>query len=445
MPGDSFRARFSERNWRSPLDALSCRTVTYGGSRASKGGRPAAARPGTEDPPISTNYVYKPSSEGPAGPGRRGRPWWILLLLLLVAGGAFAAWWRTPGARELVLKTRIRKAVLLNAGHLAAVRPLFHEALMKELAQAHVDTTLITVEVASPDSSTDRWEVPLPPTEPPDRVARAVHRAVARFGGRIQRPGAGQEAVRIVAHPVAGYTTEIALRARTVARGVPRLALVFEQFGHREPAVAQQLLEMREGFSMAILPYTTGARDLARRCRDAGGEVLVNLPMEGRDYPRVDPGPGAILVDQDARTIRRHLDDAFDQVEGARGALTFLGALAVEDKDVMAAVMAGLSARGAYFVDASPTAYSQARQSAKTAGVAGLTLGNPLDGEGMSAEQIRQALETLAAAARRNGWAAARLRPYPATLQALRALVPAWHREGIELVPLSEVVATPMR
>ena len=369
----------------------------------------------------------------------------LLLFVLLAVAAGFAIWSRTPAARDLVLKTRIRKAVLLNAGHLSTVRPLFHEALMKELALAHVDTTLVTVETASPDSTTDRWEVPLPPTEPPDRVARAVHRAVERFGGRMQRPGAGQEAVRIVAHPVPGFTTEIALRARTRTRGVPRIALVIEQFGHHELAASQQLLEMRESFSMAILPYTTGAKDLARQCREAGGEVLVHLPMEGRDYPRVDPGPGAILVDQEPRVIRRRVDEAFDQLDGARGAMSFLGALAVEDKDVMGAIMAALAARGVYFIDSAPTAYSMARQTARAASVAELAIGNPLDGEEMSADKIRAALEQLAALARKNGAAAARLRPYPATVQALKAIVPVWHREGIELVPLSEVVTLPTR
>ena len=125
--------------------------------------------------------------------------------------------------------------------------------------------------------------------------------------------------------------------------------------------------------------------------------------------------------------------------------MPFLGALAVEDKDVMAAVMAAMATRGVYFIDSAPTPYSIARQTARAAGVAGLALGNPLDAEGMSADKIRQALETLAAAARKNGAAAARLRPYPATVQALKAIVPVWHREGIELVPLSEVVAVPAR
>ena len=65
---------------------------------------------------------------------------------------------------------------------------------------------------------------------------------------------AGQEAVRIVAHPVPGFTGEIALRGRTRTRGVARIALVIEQFGHHELAASRQRLEMRESFSMAILP-----------------------------------------------------------------------------------------------------------------------------------------------------------------------------------------------
>jgi polysaccharide deacetylase 2 family uncharacterized protein YibQ len=39
--------------------------------------------------------------------------------------------------------------------------------------------------------------------------------------------------------------------------------------------------------------------------------------------------------------------------------------------------------------------------------------------------------------------AAGLIHPYPATVEALRGLVPEWRRSGIELVPLSEIVTIP--
>jgi hypothetical protein len=202
-------------------------------------------------------------------------------------------------------------------------------------------------------------------------------------------------------------------------------------------------MDIGRDLSVAILPYTTGARDLADRCRACGMEVLLNLPMEGLDYPRVDPGPGAILVDLPPREIRRRVLAALDEIGGAAGVHTFLGALAVEDRQVMRAVMGAVASRRGYFVDSAPSSYSVARETAAEVGVASIRLADNLDAPGAGPEAIRRNLAALAEQARTRGVAVGLIHPYPGTVQALKALLPEWRRTGIEVVPLSEIVTVP--
>lgn len=382
------------------------------------------------------------------GRARRRRPGpflWLLgaLLLLVLGGGLF--WLTGPGSpADLVERTRIRKALLEHRANPAALRPLVREIVKVELARAHFDTALVAVAAAGrPDSLVDRWELLLTPTQSPRLALEAVERGVRRLGNAVSSREETRDAHRLVARMAFGLTLDVALRTRTRARGVPRLALVVEQFGHHQTLASQQILDMGQGFSVAILPYTTAARDLAVRCRDAGLEVLVHLPMEGNNYPRFDPGPGAILVDQDGNEIRRRVAAAFDQLDVARGALPFLGEMAIDDRDVMTAVMAAVAEKGGYFVDTPPSGYSMIRPAAAAAGVAVVRAGKHADDDKASVEWITANLVQLAEDAVRSGSAVVRLRPYPNTVAALRNLLPQWQSAGIELVPLSELAAVP--
>jgi polysaccharide deacetylase 2 family uncharacterized protein YibQ len=61
--------------------------------------------------------------------------------------------------------------------------------------------------------------------------------------------------------------------------------------------------------------------------------------MEPRDYPTRNPGAGAVLVDLSGREIRNRVRGALRKVDPAAGVITHMGQLAVEDRDVMRAVL----------------------------------------------------------------------------------------------------------
>ncbi len=374
---------------------------------------------------------------------------WLLLLMILAGGGFFLT--RAGGPLEPLwvgLKYRAAQARKRPAD---TIRPLFADTFTKALLDAGIDTTLIRVEWmdpdAGPDSSaeggvpvpTDRWEVPLPPGFDPG-VARDLTETIAeRFGGRLtseDSPDTSQ--VFLTARFLAGFDVEVLFLGKEPRPDIPRIALVIDDFGYRNLAESEQILLLGPGLTMAILPFTTGAEDLANRCREKGMEVILNLPMEGLDYPRVDPGEGAILVDTPPGEIRKRVLDGFNELGGARGAMTHYGQLVVEDPDVIQVVLETIATKSGYFIDTTPTPYSQVAVRARALGVSTIQLRENLDGRSAPESAVRKNLEELAERARRKGRAAGLVHPYPATVAVLRELLPAWRAAGIEIIPFSE-------
>lgn len=366
------------------------------------------------------------------------------LVLILALGGGL--WLQTAAGRNFALETRLRWIALVQGNRPEVLAPLFEKTLQGSLHASGIDTSLIRVERRSGSAVPARWEIPLPEGFATTRGNALATRVVQRFGGRID-DGVEEAGNRVLLTGAlaSGPAIEFLFMGKDKPRGgAPRLALLVDRFGYRNMAESEALIRIGRGLSVAILPHTTGARDLADRCRAGGMEVLLNLPMEGLDYPRIDPGPGAILVDMAPSEIRRRVSRSLDELGGAAGMHTFMGALAVEDADVMRAVLETAAGRNAYFVDSAPSTFSVVRETAAQVGAASIRLRTDrIDAAGVGPATVRKNLEDLAAQARERGFAVGLIRPFPATVEALTALIPLWREQGIELVPLSEIVTVP--
>jgi uncharacterized protein len=382
-------------------------------------------------------------ARGRPRPGRFVLPAALLCLVVVAPAILFL---RTSAGRELVLGSRIGWITKVQGGRPDALARLFREDLTGHLQRAGIDTSLIRVESTRTETGAleSRWEVPLPEGFGVSRGNAVVTRRVERFRGRIV-DGVEEESnrVRLVASIGPRYGVEVLLMGKEAPKEGARIAILVDRFGFRNMQETQALLEFGRGLTVAILPHTTGARDLADQCRARGLEVVLNLPMEGLDYPRVDPGPGAILVDMSPGDITKRVAKAHEQIGGARGVHTYMGGLAVEDKDVMRAILQEVADRRGYFVESTSSTFSVVRETAAQVGAASIRLRDTIDGPQASVARVKENLEDVAVRARQHGVAVGLVHPYPATVQALKELLPVWRHQGIDLVPLSEIVTVP--
>ncbi|TPW17411.1 MAG: hypothetical protein FD129_389 [bacterium] len=392
----------------------------------------------------------------PAPPRARGfsRALGVVLFLALAGCLAFLA---MPAGREFLFGARVRVASKDPAAPPAELAALFGQALKQGLAPAGVDTALLRAELigmapaggAAAGRHHFRWEVPLPRGVTADSAGMIFLAALARFDGkavRIAKGGNGGPSPGSTSGYLRGDTWVEALFLESDDRqdGRPRVALLVAEFGYQELAKSSdELLSFARGITVAIHPNATGARRYADLARQKGLEVVIDLPMEGLDYPKNDPGAGAILVDLSEREIIKRLGHAFDQLGGAEGVHTLQGALAVEDRTVMRTVLTEVHRRRVYFLDSTRTAFSAVEALAAELGLPARRIRPALDWPKATSAQMEARLEELAATARDRGLAVGIVHPYPGTLAALRKLLPAWAASGLEVVPISEVVTVP--
>lgn len=220
-----------------------------------------------------------------------------------------------------------------------------------------------------------------------------------------------------------------------------RLALIIDDYG-ADRSLSRLFADLPGTFTAAIRPNLPGAEAWAKEAAQAGMEVLLNLPMEPRDYPTRTAGDDAILVDLSGREIRSRLDNALGKVGTVKGVKTYLGGLAVEDRDVMRPVLEEMKKRGLFFVDASHSAYSTVPELARELDVPVylVTSASEVDEGKSEASRITIRFEDLARKCRAQRYAVGIIHAHEATHAVLARELPRLAREGILVMGLSEVM-----
>lgn len=217
----------------------------------------------------------------------------------------------------------------------------------------------------------------------------------------------------------------------------PRIAIIIDDLGHNRE-LDLSLIDLNLPLSLAILPSAPFTDVVVREATRKGREILLHQPMEPRDYPCVNPGPGALLLSMNEREIRETLNRNLRQVSGAQGVNNHMGSSFTENRKMMSLVLRELKKRGLFYVDSRTTNGTVAFQQAKKMGVPAAERTLFLDNNA-NPEAIYRQIEHLLKVARRSGAAIGIGHPYSQTVEILRKHQDSLRRE-VEIVPVSEVV-----
>lgn len=220
-----------------------------------------------------------------------------------------------------------------------------------------------------------------------------------------------------------------------------RLALIVDDYGI-DAEQSRRLSGLPGTFTAAVRPNQERAQAWANEARKAGMEVIVNLPMEPKNYPTQNPGDGAILVDLSGREIRKRVDHALEELGPAPGIKTYMGSLAVEDRDVMRALLEELRDKGGFFIDDTHSSYSTAGDLARELEIPfyAVTSISEVDGGRRNAAAIGIRFDDLVRRCRVKGYAIGIIHARDGTLQVLEERLPGLAREGIVVMGISEVM-----
>jgi len=215
----------------------------------------------------------------------------------------------------------------------------------------------------------------------------------------------------------------------------PQIAIIMDDMG-RSMKTVRSLLELDLMVTPAILPESRKATEAAHFLQDVGREYMIHLPMQPQNYPRVNPGPNALLLGQSEMQTRKLVRRYMDRVPGAVGGNNHMGSGYTQDRTAMRVVLDELQQGGQFFVDSktigSSIAYDEARRMRVPTATRQIFLDNRED-----LDYIRQQIRRMVRMSDERGELVAICHPYPETLQAFRQELSWLKQQPVDFVPAS--------
>ena len=223
-------------------------------------------------------------------------------------------------------------------------------------------------------------------------------------------------------------------------KDAPRIAIVVGDLGISDTATAAALTKLPPAVTLAFAPYADNLPALAAHARNAGHEVLLQVPMEPLDYPNNDPGPRTLLTSLSNKDNIKRLHWVMSRMTGYVGLASYMGARFTASNQALTPVLREIAKRGLLYVDDGSSARSIAGRVAGTLNLPFAKADSVLDAVPTPVE-IDRALRRLEMTARGKGVAVGYASAQESTIAAISKWAKGAARRGILLVPITVVAA----
>jgi hypothetical protein len=220
----------------------------------------------------------------------------------------------------------------------------------------------------------------------------------------------------------------------------PRISVVMTGLGVSFAATESVVGVLPGEVTLAFAPYARKLKDWIDAARGAGHEVLINLPMEPRDYPRSDPGPFGLLTGLDADQNKRRLDWVLSRMTGYVGVSNYMGDRFTNNQSAMRPILGEMERRGLMFLDSMGSAVSVGPKMAKALKLP-FSMNDRVIDQIVSRRAIDKELAEIERIAKARGSAVALAHPYPVTIRRLQRWIADLDEKGLVLAPITAVVA----
>ncbi len=282
----------------------------------------------------------------------------------------------------------------------------------------------------------------------PEKSAVVESPPVTATGGGTEKPadGAGMGAGRIIYEehflddgvPTVLHQPALPDTPPQPSRHGGAFSLIIDDLGYN-PRVSLAISRLPADITLAVLPGGSHSKRVARLAVETGKELILHQPMEPRGYPKVNPGPGAMLSSMGSARIQRVLRDNLALFPNAVGINNHMGSRLTANRRAMDAVMIVLLEKSLYFIDSRTSDATVALARAKAHGVPAARREIFLDNV-QNQKAIHTRLTRLERLARRRSGVIGIGHPYPETLAALKQWLPGLSERGGRLVRASQVL-----
>ncbi|MEJ2620750.1 MAG: divergent polysaccharide deacetylase family protein [Candidatus Thiodiazotropha sp.] len=215
-----------------------------------------------------------------------------------------------------------------------------------------------------------------------------------------------------------------------------RIGLIIDDLGNQKSS-GEQALDLPGSVTYAFLPLTPFAWELATKAHELNKEVMLHQPMESDLGNRL--GKGALTLAMPKPHFLATLRRSLASVPYAAGVNNHMGSLLTRDPTAMRWIMTELRRQGLYFIDSRTSKATVAERVAQRQLVNSARRDVFLDNVAEKS-RISQQLQKLLSIARERGEAIGIGHPYGATLAVLQEELPKLKQQGIELVPISQIL-----
>jgi polysaccharide deacetylase 2 family uncharacterized protein YibQ len=322
------------------------------------------------------------------------------------------------------------------------------------LGDPHAGDPVVRVELAKPEASAAATAAPsLRTASAPEPLVLPT--ASAPPAPKITQPVfAGRALVAdpsLIENTPAGPLPRIALNGSTPMRayapavtadGRPRIAIVIAGLGISANATEAALKDLPPGVTLSFAPYAGDVQHWVSAARDAGHEVLLEVPMESYDFPDSDLGAHTLRSGAGDDVNTQRLIWAMTRFSGYAGVTNLLGGRFLSDQTALEPMLGYLARRGLFFYDTGASAHSAVPDVAARVGLP-YAQGQPAIDTIQTAMEIDHRLAALEETARASGSASASGFLYPVTVERVARWAQGLSARGFVLAPASAIVSKP--
>jgi polysaccharide deacetylase 2 family uncharacterized protein YibQ len=212
-----------------------------------------------------------------------------------------------------------------------------------------------------------------------------------------------------------------------------KIAVVVRDLGLSQAATEAAITKLPPAVTLSFSPYASNAKKWVEMAKANGHEVLVEMPMESKQYPAEDPGPLGLMTSLDAKKNGERIDTILKSVPGVIGIDDSMGSKFRESESAMSTLVGKLKEKSLIYVQTEP----------------GVRIGEPgvpntaadvIIDERPFRAAIDARLDYVERLAKFQGSAVTVMSPKPVSFERLALWLDTLNQKGIVLAPVSEVL-----
>jgi len=229
------------------------------------------------------------------------------------------------------------------------------------------------------------------------------------------------------------------LTANSYGETLRYASIIIDDIGNNKQS-AQKIIDLPASITLSILPSTTYAKAIAQSAKDHQREVMLHLPLQSIKNHKASPG--TLKLHMTETEFLQQLRKDIAAVPYISGINNHMGSLLTRHPGYMSWLMNEIAENGhLFFVDSKTTGQSIAAKIADEYAIPNLSRDVFLDpdhNEGTLDTQFKRFINIV----NRRGYALAIAHPYPETIAFLTEHISELKEQGIEIIPVSQLIQT---